>query len=214
MRKCSSFSFVRCPPPKFFHPNTKWLKSFLVPGQGKKHILSLLPLQQGSLPKNKGTSGNNFLRRSCHRGLKTCSSSKTSLSSKKKWTPKIFAPNFPKSENGWKIARITPIWTKIWSKRSQWWELDFFLFCWSVLGQKTCKKFTPSFAKLIRENFAKPSSTRHRRRRRRRPRLRRCHLHLGEFLLRSCPDAAQTTGQRWLRSRHIFCFHRTIFVKA
>ena len=80
--------------PKIFHPNTKWLKSFSVPGQGKKHILSLLPLQQGSLPKNKGTSGNNFLRRSCHRGFENCSSSKTSLCLKKKSTPKIFAPKF------------------------------------------------------------------------------------------------------------------------
>ena len=109
---------------KIFHPNTKWLKSFSVPGQGKKHILSLLPLQQGSLPKNKGTSGNNFLRRSCHRGLKTCSSSPTSLFSKKT-TLKIFAPNLPKSENGRKIARIAPIWTIFSRNRARRSDLDF-----------------------------------------------------------------------------------------
>ena len=45
---------------KIFHPNTKWLKSFLVPGPGFRHKLSRLPLRQGSLPKNKPTSGNNF----------------------------------------------------------------------------------------------------------------------------------------------------------
>merc|ERR1712078_643054 len=59
--------------------NTKWLKSFSVPSPGFRHILSLLPLLQGSLPKNKGTSGNNFLRRICHRGLKNHSPFKTSL---------------------------------------------------------------------------------------------------------------------------------------
>ena len=70
---------------------TKWLKSFLVPSRGGKHILSRLPLRQGSLPKNKGTSGNNFLRRTCQRGLEIHGSSKTSHF----WTknrPWIFPP--------------------------------------------------------------------------------------------------------------------------
>ena len=47
------------------NPNTKWLKSFSVPSLGFQHILSRLPLLQGSLPKNKRTTGNNFLRGSC-----------------------------------------------------------------------------------------------------------------------------------------------------
>ena len=59
--------------------NTKWLKSFSVPSPGFRHILSRLPLLQGSLPKNKGSSGNNFLRRICQRGSKIHSSSKTPL---------------------------------------------------------------------------------------------------------------------------------------
>ena len=53
-------------------------------------ILSRLPLLQGSLPKNKGTSGNNFSRRTCQRGKKNRSSSKTSIFGKKNATPKIF----------------------------------------------------------------------------------------------------------------------------
>ena len=48
-----------------YYHNTKWLKSFSVPSLGFQHILSRLPLLQGSLPKNKGSSGNNFLRRTC-----------------------------------------------------------------------------------------------------------------------------------------------------
>ena len=72
-----------------FNHNTKWFKSFLVPSQGQKHILSRLPLRQGSLPKNKGSSGNNFLRRICQRGSKIHSSSKTSLFWKK-IGPEIF----------------------------------------------------------------------------------------------------------------------------
>ena len=73
--------------------NTKWLKSFLVPSQRFRHILSRLPLLQGSLPKNKGSSGNDFLRRICQRGLKIHSPSKTSLLWTKKSTPKILAKN-------------------------------------------------------------------------------------------------------------------------
>ena len=72
------------------HHNTKWLKSFSMPSQGQKHISSLLPPLQGSLPKNKGSSGNNFSRRIWQRGSKIHSSSKTSLFLKKKSTPKIF----------------------------------------------------------------------------------------------------------------------------
>ena len=71
--------------------NTKWLKSFLVPSQGFRHILSHLPLLQGSLPKNKGSSGNNFLRRISHCGSEIHSSSKTPLFQKKSWPPKKFS---------------------------------------------------------------------------------------------------------------------------
>ena len=51
----------------------------MAPSLGFRHILNHLPLRQGSLPKDKGTSGNNFLRRICQRGSKINSSSKTSL---------------------------------------------------------------------------------------------------------------------------------------
>ena len=74
-----------------WHHNTEWLKSFLVPSPGFRHILSRLPLLQGSLLKNKGSWGNNFLRRICWGGSKSHSSSKTSPFQKKKWPPKIFA---------------------------------------------------------------------------------------------------------------------------
>ena len=83
------------------------LKSFSVPSQGQKHILSLLPLLQGSLPKNKGSSGNNFSRRIFQRGLENHSSSKTSLFLKKKTTPEIFLKNVSEfffSVENWKIA--------------------------------------------------------------------------------------------------------------
>ena len=53
----------------------------------------------------------------------------------------------PKTSNGRKIARIAPIWTKIWQNRSQRWKLSFRKFCFAVFAQKP------------RENFAKPSST-------------------------------------------------------
>ena len=61
----------------------KWLKSFSVPSQRFRHILNRLPLLQGSLRQNKGSSGNNVLRRNCQRGSKIHSSSKTSLFLKK-----------------------------------------------------------------------------------------------------------------------------------
>ena len=72
------------------HHSTKWLKSFSVPSLGFRHILSHLPLLQGSLPKNKGSWGNNFSRRTCLRGLKNHSPFKTSLSWKKNRPPKLF----------------------------------------------------------------------------------------------------------------------------
>ena len=81
-----------------YYHNTKWLKSFSVPSLGCRHILSRLPLLQGSLPKNKGTSGNNFLRRTCQRGKKNGSSSKTSFFGKKNSTPKIFEKKLSKKK--------------------------------------------------------------------------------------------------------------------
>ena len=71
---------------------SKRLRSFLVPSQGPKHKLSCLPLLQGSLPKNKGSSGNNFLRRIGQRGSKIHSSSKTSLFQKNR--PRKFVHHF------------------------------------------------------------------------------------------------------------------------
>ena len=68
--------------------NTKWLQFFLVPSPGFRHILIHLLLLQGSLPKNKGSPGNNFSRRICQRGSKIHSSSKKSLLSKNSWIPK------------------------------------------------------------------------------------------------------------------------------
>ena len=82
---------------KIFHPNTKWLKSFLVPGPLFRHKLSRLPLRQGSLPKNKPTSGNNFWRRICQWRSKIPGSSETPVSWKKKSSTKIFwKKNHPK----------------------------------------------------------------------------------------------------------------------
>ena len=75
---------------------SKRFKSFLVSSQGPKHKLSSLPLLQGSLPKNKGSSGNNFLRRICQRGLKIHSPSKSKFFWKKKIDP----------ANCWKIFVI------------------------------------------------------------------------------------------------------------
>merc|ERR1712078_18284 len=45
-------------PENFCKKKSKWLKSFLVPSQRFRHILSRLPPLQGSLPKSKGPSGN------------------------------------------------------------------------------------------------------------------------------------------------------------
>ena len=87
--------------------NTKWLKSFLVPSLGFRHILGLLPLLQGSLPKSKGTSGNDFLRRTCWRGSKNHSSSKTSFFWKKTRPRKFLKKSFPNFFFGvekWKVA--------------------------------------------------------------------------------------------------------------
>ena len=110
------------------HYNTKWLKSFSVPRQGQKHKSSLLPLEQGSLPKNKGSSGNNFLRRICQRGSKIHSSSKTSLFQKNS-SPKFFASNFFWknffSVEKWKIAnRLKRVLAKFRRDRSFIWGLN------------------------------------------------------------------------------------------
>ena len=78
--------------------NTEWLKSFLVPSLGFQHILSRLPPFQGSLPKNKGSSGNNFLRPTCQRGSKNHSSSKT-LPFWKKRRPRFFLLKFYPKKN-------------------------------------------------------------------------------------------------------------------
>ena len=67
--------------------NAKWLKSFSVPSQGFRHILSSLPLRQGSLPKNKWTTGNNFS--TSQRGKKMVAPPKPHFFEKKS-TPKIF----------------------------------------------------------------------------------------------------------------------------
>ena len=77
--------------------NTKWFKSVLALSQGPKHKSSCLPHRQGSLPKNKGTSGNNFLRRICHCGSEIHSSSKTPLFQKKSWPRKFFSQNFARN---------------------------------------------------------------------------------------------------------------------
>ena len=102
--------------------NTKWLKSFSVPSLGCRHILSRLPLLQGSLPKNKGTSGNNFLRRTCQRGKKNRSSSKTPFSWKKNRPRKFlkkFYPNFFSGVEKWKVAnRLKRVLPKFHADRS------------------------------------------------------------------------------------------------
>jgi len=73
-----------------------------VPSLGFEHILSHLPLLQGSLPKNKASSGNDFLRRICQRGSKIHSSSKTPLFFKKKSAPEDF---FEKTKSTKKFRR-------------------------------------------------------------------------------------------------------------
>ena len=50
--KIGEVAFVVVILSSYYH-NTKWLKSFSVPSLGFQHILSHLPLLQGSLPKNK-----------------------------------------------------------------------------------------------------------------------------------------------------------------
>ena len=82
--------------------NTKWLKSFSVPSLGFRHILSRLPLLQGSLPKNKLTTGNNFLRRICQRRSNLRSSSKTPVCWKKV-DPQNFLPKFFSVVEKWNV---------------------------------------------------------------------------------------------------------------
>ena len=91
--------------------NTKWLKSFSVPSQVFRHILSHLPLLQGSLPKNKGSSGNNFLRLTCHWRSEIHSSSKTPVSWKQKSTSKFFWTFFcPKKISASKNEKLQIVW--------------------------------------------------------------------------------------------------------
>ena len=68
------------------------LKSFLAPKPFQNYKPPLLPLLQGSLPKNKGSWGNNFWRRICQRGSKIHSSSKTPLFWKNHWFRKKVFP--------------------------------------------------------------------------------------------------------------------------
>ena len=85
-----------------------------MPSQGRKHILSRLPLRQGSLPKSKGTLGNNFSRRICQWRVRPRSSSKTPLSWKKKSNPQ---KNFRVEK--WKIAnRLKRVFPKFRADRS------------------------------------------------------------------------------------------------
>ena len=91
----SSYHHIRI---SSFHHITKWLKSFLVPSPGFRHILSRLPLLQGSLPKNKGSWGNNFLRRICWGGSKSHSSSKTSPFQKKNGPRRFLQKKNPKKK--------------------------------------------------------------------------------------------------------------------
>ena len=68
------------------------LKSFSVLSQDFRHKLSRLPLRQGSLPKSKPTSGNNFLRRICQ------------------WRTKVSGS--PKSPVSWKKCRVSNLFVK------------------------------------------------------------------------------------------------------
>ena len=89
-----------------YHHETKWLKSFLVPSLGFRHILSRLPPRQGSLPKNKRIRGNNFLRRTCQWRSNLPSSSKTPVSWKQKLTCKDFSnflANFCSGVEKWNV---------------------------------------------------------------------------------------------------------------
>ena len=79
------------------------LKSFLAPKPFQNYKPPLLPLLQGSLPKNKGSWGNNFWRRICQRGSKIHSSSKTPLFWKNHWFRKKNPKKFFGIEK-WKVA--------------------------------------------------------------------------------------------------------------
>ena len=82
-----------CPLANFFFR----LKSFSVLSQDFRHKLSRLPLRQGSLPKSKPTSGNNFLRRICQWRSKVSGSSKSPVSWKNKFrVSKFFVKNSSK----------------------------------------------------------------------------------------------------------------------
>ena len=89
--------------------NTKWLKSFSVPSLGFRHILSRLPLRQGSLPKNKRTTGNNFLRGTCQWRSEIHSSSKTPPFWKKN-CPKSFSKKNPKRNSASKNEKLQIVW--------------------------------------------------------------------------------------------------------
>ena len=89
-----------------------------MPSQGRKHILSRLPLRQGSLPKSKGTLGNNFSRRICQWRFQPRSSSKTPLSWKKNRTlEKKIQKKFRVEK--WKLAnRLKRVFPKFRADRS------------------------------------------------------------------------------------------------
>ena len=70
----------------------------------KTHILSRLPLRQGSLPKNKGTLGNNFLRRTCWWRSEIHSSSKTPVSWKQKIDLQFVSRKIFSASRKWKTA--------------------------------------------------------------------------------------------------------------
>ena len=88
------------------HSTKKVLRSFSVPSPGPKHKLGCLPLRQGSLPKNKATSGNNFLRRICQRGLKIHSPSKTSLFRKNNRPQKLLQKFYQKQISASKNEKL------------------------------------------------------------------------------------------------------------
>ena len=69
-----------------FDHNTKGLKSFSVPSLGFRHILNHLPLLQGSLPKNKGSSRNNFLLPTCQWRSEIIAPPKRQFLEQKNWT--------------------------------------------------------------------------------------------------------------------------------
>ena len=111
-----------------------------MPSQCQKHILSLLPLRQECLPKNKDTSGNNFFDASANADQNV-----TFL--KTKSTPKFFAPNLLKSSNGRKIARISPIWMICWPNRARRSDLDSKKFCAPCSRSSSSSSPSPSLSK-------------------------------------------------------------------